>query len=83
MTKKLLTVIAVLACYGWGTFAWFTGGLLLAEQLPILAKLTNAIYLAALFAPFIRARLGRFTNTQLLVGLLVPVRVGFGSHDGS
>jgi hypothetical protein len=69
MTKKLLTVIAVLACYGWGTFAWFTGGLLLAEQLPILAKLTNAIYLAALFAPFIRARLGRFTNTQLLVGL--------------
>ncbi len=67
--KKFLTVIAVLACYGWGTFAWFTGGLLLAEQLPTLAKLTNTIYLAALFAPFIRARLGRFTNTQLLVGL--------------
>jgi hypothetical protein len=68
-TKKILTVIAVLSCYSWGTFAWFTGGLLLAEQLPTLAKLTNAIYLAALFAPFIRARLGRFTNTQLLIGL--------------
>jgi hypothetical protein len=69
MTKKVLTVIAVLACYSWGTFAWFTGGLLLADELPTLAKLTNCIYLAALFAPFVRARLGRFTNTQLLVGL--------------
>jgi hypothetical protein len=67
--KKVLTVIAVLSCYGWGTFAWFTGGLLLADQLPVLAKLTNLIYLAALLAPFIRVRLGRFTNSQLLVGL--------------
>jgi hypothetical protein len=67
--KKVLTVLAVLSCYAWGTFAWFTGGLLLADELPTLAKLTNAIYLAALFAPFIRARLGRFTNTRLLVGL--------------
>jgi hypothetical protein len=74
--KKFWTVLAVLTCYGWGTFAWFTGGLLLSEELPTLAKLTNAIYLAALFAPFIRARLGRFTNTQLLVGLSVLSSLG-------
>jgi hypothetical protein len=78
-TKKILTVIAVLSCYAWGTFAWFTGGLLLADQLPVLAKLTNAIYLAALFAPFIRARLGRFTNTQLLVGLSCLSALGLAS----
>jgi hypothetical protein len=77
--KKLLTVASVLACYAWGTFAWFTGGLLLADELPTLAKLTNLIYLAALAAPFIRVRLERFTNTQLLVGLSLLSSVGLAS----
>jgi hypothetical protein len=69
MTKILLTVVSVLACYAWGTLAWFTGGLKLSGELPTLALLTNVIYGAALFAPFIRARLTRFNNTQLLVAL--------------
>lgn len=67
--KIAMTIVAVISCYCWGTFAWFTGGLLLSEELPTLATLTNCIYGAALLAPFIRARLTRFSTTQLLVGL--------------
>jgi hypothetical protein len=73
---KLLTVIAVLASYCWGTAAWFTSAALLANSTELLANLTNVIYLSALLAPAIRARL-TVSTTQLLVALSLLSALAF------
>jgi hypothetical protein len=69
MTKKLLAVTSVLSFYAWGTIAWFTGSLKLADELPMLALTANLINVAGLVAPFFRVTLGRFRRGQLIVGL--------------
>ncbi|MGL4609892.1 MAG: hypothetical protein ACRCYY_09435, partial [Trueperaceae bacterium] len=67
----MFTIISITTCFGWGAVAWFTGSLIMAEDLPLLSMLTNFVYLTALVAPFIKARLRRVSTVRLLVVLSI------------
>ena len=67
MSKKFLTVIAVLFFFMWGTLSWVTADLLFAEdQLELLANLRVVTYTAVALAGFLRLYLRDVSDERIL-----------------
>ena len=83
-SKGFLTVLTVIIFFAWGTLAWFTGNLLMADRLELLSLIRLATYGAAVAAVFLRSALRRVSDEVFLivgsalcvVGLVLMTRPG-------
>ena len=67
MNKKVLTVMAVLFFFAWGTLSWVTADLLFAEdQLELLADLRVVTYSVTALAGFLRLYLHETSDERIL-----------------